>query len=91
MSLAAERLAPFQWLTDGQRNGTKLAKLRGRAPSAAEDVQMRTDDRTDLYGRHHDRSGFERLASSALEYLRSRSSEHWLMFLAGLMIGLFLG
>ena len=52
---------------------------------------MRMQDRTDLYGRHHDRSGFERLASSALEYLRSRSSEHWLMFLAGLMIGLFLG
>ena len=52
---------------------------------------MRMDDRTDLYSRHRDRSGFERLASNALEYLRSRTSEHWLMFLAGLMIGLFLG
>lgn len=52
---------------------------------------MRMDDRTDLYSRHRDRSGFERLASNALEYLRSRNSEHWLMFLAGLMIGLFLG
>ena len=52
---------------------------------------MRMDDLTDLYGRHRDRSGFERLASNALEYLRSRTSEHWLMFLAGLMIGLFLG
>jgi hypothetical protein len=55
------------------------------------EVCMRMDDRTDLYGRHRDRSGFERLASNALEYLRSRNSEHWLMFLAGLMIGLFLG
>lgn len=52
---------------------------------------MRMDERSDLYGRPHDRSGFERRASSALEYLRSRNSEHWLMFLAGLMIGLFLG
>ena len=55
------------------------------------EVCMRMDDRTDLYGRHRNRSGFERLASNALEYLRSRTSEHWLMFLAGLMIGLFLG
>jgi hypothetical protein len=52
---------------------------------------MRMDDQTDLSGRRPDRSGFERLAISALEYLRSRNSEHWLMFLAGLMIGLFLG
>jgi hypothetical protein len=32
-----------------------------------------------------------RMRISALEYLRSRSSEHWLMFVIGLMIGLFLG
>jgi hypothetical protein len=49
------------------------------------------DDRTDLYGRRDHRAGFERVASDALNYLRSRSSEHWLMFLAGLLIGLFLG
>ena len=50
---------------------------------------MRMDDRTDLYGRHRSSNGFERLASSALDYLRSRSSDHWLMFVAGLAIGLF--
>ena len=36
-------------------------------------------------------NGFERLASSALDYLRSRSSDHWLMFVVGVAIGLFLG
>jgi len=52
---------------------------------------MRVDERTDIYGRRDHRTGFERLAGAALAYLQSRSSEHWLMFLAGLMIGLFLG
>jgi hypothetical protein len=52
---------------------------------------MRTDDRTGLYGRDYHRSGFERLASGALDYLRSRSSDHWLMFAVGVAIGLFLG
>ena len=52
---------------------------------------MRMDDRTDLYGRANYGTGFERLASGVLEYLRSRRSEHWLMFVIGLIIGLFLG
>jgi hypothetical protein len=52
---------------------------------------MRMDERGDLYGRRDHRTTFERLASAGLGYLRSRSSEHWLMFLAGLLIGLFLG
>jgi hypothetical protein len=52
---------------------------------------MRMHDRTDLYGRDYNRSGFERLVSGALDYLRSRSSDHWLMFVVGLAIGLFLG
>ena len=51
---------------------------------------MRFDDRADRYGGHH-RAGLERLASDALDYLRSRTSEHWLIFLAGVLIGLFLG
>jgi hypothetical protein len=52
---------------------------------------MRTDERADRYDRTDHRAALERLASAALAYLRSRSSEHWLMFLAGLVIGLFLG
>lgn len=51
---------------------------------------MRMDDRADPYG-HHQRTGFERMVSHALDYLRSRSSEHWLMFVAGLLVGVFLG
>jgi hypothetical protein len=52
---------------------------------------MRFDERVDFHGRGDHRAGIERLADAALAWLRSRSSEHWLMFLAGLMIGLFLG
>jgi hypothetical protein len=52
---------------------------------------MPTDDRTHVYGRAYNRSAFERMASTALDYLRSRSSDHWLMFVVGLAIGLFLG
>ena len=52
---------------------------------------MRMDEQTNLYGRQNHRTGFERLAGSTLDYLRSRSSDHWLMFLVGLVIGLFLG
>ena len=52
---------------------------------------MRMDDRADLYGRRDQRTGFERLAGSVLEYLRTRSSEHWVMFFAGVVVGLFLG
>jgi hypothetical protein len=52
---------------------------------------MRIDERAGGYGRGDHRTGLERLAGAALAYLGSRSSEHWLMFLAGLVIGLFLG
>jgi hypothetical protein len=37
------------------------------------------------------RTGFERLAEQALGYLRSRTADHWLMFIAGLAIGLIIG
>jgi hypothetical protein len=52
---------------------------------------MRIDDRADPYGRRDDRTAFERVASDALGYVRSRRSEHWLMFFAGLVVGLILG
>jgi hypothetical protein len=35
--------------------------------------------------------GFERIAEQALDYLRSRTVDHWLMFAAGLVIGLIVG
>jgi hypothetical protein len=43
------------------------------------------------YGRPDQRTAFERLAEQALAYLRSRSADHWLMFIAGLAIGLVIG
>jgi hypothetical protein len=52
---------------------------------------MRIDDRAGRYGSGDHRTSFDRLASDALAYLRSRTSEHWLIFLAGVLIGLFLG
>ena len=36
-------------------------------------------------------SGWERVGERLLDYLRTRTSEHWLMFFAGLGIGLLLG
>ena len=43
------------------------------------------------YGERNGRSAFERIAEQALSYLRSRSADHWLMFLAGLAIGVIIG
>jgi hypothetical protein len=42
------------------------------------------------YGSNGSRSGFERIAEQGLAYLRSRTADHWLMFLAGLVIGLII-
>ena len=43
------------------------------------------------YGDRNGRTTFERVAEQALSYLRSRTADHWLMFLAGLVIGLIIG
>ena len=38
-----------------------------------------------------ERSGFARLGQWLADYVRSRQTDHWIMFLAGLAIGLLLG
>ncbi len=43
------------------------------------------------YGGLDQRTGFERIGEQVLSYLRSRTVDHWLMFLAGLVIGLIVG
>jgi hypothetical protein len=48
-------------------------------------------DSTHGYGDRNGRTAFERVAEQASSYLRSRTADHWLMFLAGLMIGLIIG
>lgn len=35
--------------------------------------------------------GFERAGGRVLEFLRSRSADHWLMFLAGVVVGMIVG
>ncbi len=46
------------------------------------------DDSVRGYG---GRTGFERTVERVLNYLRGRTADHWLMFLAGLAIGLIIG
>ena len=43
------------------------------------------------YGNRGGRTRFERGAERALAYLSSRTADHWLMFAAGLVIGLAVG
>jgi hypothetical protein len=43
----------------------------------------------DTYGRRHAQPG-DRWADRARRYLRSRTADHWLMFVAGLLIGAIL-
>jgi hypothetical protein len=38
-----------------------------------------------------ERSALERLGERIQEFLASRTADHWIMFLAGLVVGLILG
>lgn len=38
-----------------------------------------------------ERSGIERLGARIADYVRSRRTDHWIMFLAGLVMGLVVG
>ena len=42
-------------------------------------------------GSRGSRTAFERMTAQALAYLRSRTADHWLMFAAGLVLGLMVG
>jgi len=50
-----------------------------------------TDHSFGAYGRRNHARPFERFAEQLLDYLRSRTVDHWLMFLGGLVVGLILG
>jgi hypothetical protein len=45
----------------------------------------------DRMGTYDQRSAFERGAERFLAYLRSRTADHWLMFAAGVVLGLMAG
>ena len=38
-----------------------------------------------------DRDPYQRAGSRILDFLRSRSADHWIMFLAGIVIGMIVG
>ena len=41
---------------------------------------------------HHDRpTGWGRLGEKAWSFVQTRTAEHWVMFLAGIVVGLILG
>ena len=44
-----------------------------------------------LMGSSGDKGVLERMLERAQEYIASRTPEHWVMFLVGLVIGLILG
>ena len=46
---------------------------------------------SDSFPRNDHSSLLGRLGEQALAYLQTRTAEHWIMFLAGIIIGLILG
>jgi hypothetical protein len=45
----------------------------------------------DPYHRAGRTDGFERAGSRIVDFLRSRTADHWIMFLAGIMVGMIVG
>jgi hypothetical protein len=45
----------------------------------------------DRYDRGRPADGFERAGSRVLEFLRSRTADQWIMFLAGVVVGMIVG
>ena len=64
------------------------AMLSATNPTLSEGDDM--DDSMRSY-RTDDRSAFERVGEQALAWLRTRTADHWLMFVAGLVLGLLIG
>ncbi len=49
------------------------------------------NDTNGLMGNSRERGVLERMMERAQAYIASRTPEHWVMFLVGLVIGLILG
>jgi hypothetical protein len=54
-------------------------------------MHHRSDFDRDPYHRGRGADGFERAGSRVLDFLRSRSADHWIMFLAGIVVGMIVG
>jgi hypothetical protein len=79
------RLALRHRLARFMRKGKSVAGVERRA-GATEGASM-----YDRMGTYDQRSAFERTAERFLGYLRSRTADHWLMFAAGVVLGLMVG
>jgi len=44
-----------------------------------------------IMGDGGERSALERMSERVRDYLSSRSADHWIMFLAGVIVGLIVG
>ena len=50
------------------------------------------EDRSEARHAYESRqTGFERATAAAVSWIRGRTHEHWIMFMAGLVLGLLLG
>jgi hypothetical protein len=52
---------------------------------------MRSEFDRDPYHRSGRADSFERAGSRILDFLRSRTADHWIMFLAGVVVGMIVG
>jgi hypothetical protein len=52
---------------------------------------MRGSSDFDPYHRNGRADGFERVGERILDFLRSRTADHWLMFVAGIVVGMIVG
>ena len=72
----------------GTRSCNALARVtqsvRGKTCIAASSIETPTGARSGT-------DGFERVGSRILDFLRSRSADHWIMFFAGIVIGMIIG
>jgi hypothetical protein len=51
----------------------------------------RSDFDRDPYGRAGRPDGFERAGGRVLDFLRNRTADQWLMFAAGVVVGMIVG
>jgi hypothetical protein len=67
------------------------ALLTGRNIIARGRPMHRSEFDRDPYQRAGRTDGFERAGGRILDFLRSRKADHWIMFLAGIVVGMIVG
>jgi hypothetical protein len=90
LAIAAERLGELQSFHRIKKLARRLQSAQ-RVTNASHRDQRMHHSMHDYRDNRSGRAGFERIAGRALDYLSSRTADHWLMFAAGLVIGLVVG